>query len=68
MELLFNGNVPENVDGLVTDISGRIVSEGRYSPAAGTIALDLSMCENGTYIIIIRDEKKQVTKRVIIQK
>ncbi len=69
VELLFSGNIPANVQVTVTDISGRVVSAAHYTPSGGGIVpLNMSMCENGTYIIVINDGNRQISKRVVIQR
>ncbi len=69
VELLFEGTIPQNVRITITDISGRLVSSGNHTPSdAGIVSLDLSMCENGTYIIVIQDGDRQISKRVVIQR
>ncbi len=68
VELLFKDNVPAKATITITDISGRIVSTADYILSdGGIISLDMSVCESGTYIILIRENDRLISKRIVIQ-
>ena len=68
--LTYNSPAEIDVQIQIMDISGRIVREmkSHFSPGENEVRFDTADLNNGLYMLSIRNENLQETKRIIIQK